>query len=275
MQIQLCDMPIGPPWWIWGRKPQPRACGLWWNHDHVAQKASLQVLSHLRDPSQQQEPDGKLFYPWEIYFQPLSHSVNLANSIRHLLSPQVFGVFCHNSLLVQVGSDFTKTVAYSGVKFQVTWGYVFPRTSVLPCSQQEWNCLTMPFPWGPRWKWDVSLTRTSQQAQLKYLWDCSSSVMNELIDFTLSCFFINPAGPTVGKELCSSSSFPQSPVLFKSRWNGFRAQGGNPKTSASDGSQAGHWAPHWVWMERWELASFSHPQGLCCRWKVGLQSLMS
>lgn len=205
----------------------------------------------------------------------LSHSVKLANSIRHLLSPQVLGVFCHKSLLVQVGSDFTKTVAYSGVQFQVTRGYVFPRTSVLPCSQQEWNCLTMPSPWGPRWKWDVSLTRTSQQAQLKYLWDCSSSVMNELIDFTLSCFFIDPAGPTVGKELCSSSSFPQSPVLFKSRWNGFRAQGGNPKTSASDGSRTGHWAPHWVWMEGWELASFSHPQGLRYRWKVGLQSLMS
>lgn len=111
----------------------------------------------------------------------------------------------------------------------------------------------MPSPRGPLWKWDVSPMRTSQQAQLKYLCDCSSSVMNELIDFTLSCFFIDPAGPTVGKELCSSSSFPQGPVLFKARWKGFRAQNGNPKTSILDGSQMGHQAARWVWREGWEL----------------------
>lgn len=34
------------------------------------EKASLQVPSHLRDPSQQQEPGGKLFCPWDMYFQP-------------------------------------------------------------------------------------------------------------------------------------------------------------------------------------------------------------
>lgn len=206
------------------------------------------------------EPSQRSFPPreaWQQTFLPmgkvlpasLSYSENLENSICHPLSPQIFGFFCHKSLLVEVVSDFTQTIAYFGVKFQVTRGSIFPGMSVLPCSQQEWNWLTMPSPWGPHRKWDVSLMRTSQQAQLKYLCDCSSSVMNELIDFTLSCFFIDPAGPTVGKELCSSSSFPQSPVLFKGRWNGFRAQGGNPKTSALGGSQMGHQTPHRVWMK--------------------------
>lgn len=190
------------------------------------------------EPSQRSFPAGGA---WQQTFLPmgnvlptsLPHSANLDNSIHHPLSPSVFGGFCHKWL--KVGSDFTQSVTYSGAKFQVTRGDSLPGTSVLPCSQQEWNCLTMPSPWGPHWKWDVSLMRTSQQAQLKYLCDCSRSVMNELIDFTLSFFFIDPAGPPVGKELCSSSSFSQSPVPFKDRWNGFRAQGGNPKTSALDG----------------------------------------
>lgn len=206
---------------------------------------------------------------------PLSHNVNLESSVLHTLSSQVLGGFCHKSPLVEVGSDFSQTVAYFGLKFRVTGGCIFPRTSVLLCSQQEWNCLTMPFPWGPCWKWDVSLMRTSQQAQMKYLCDCSSFVMNELIDFTLSFFLIDLDGPTVGKELCSSSSFPRSPVLFKGRWNGFRTQGRNPKTSVLDGSQMGHQAAHWVWAEGWELAPFSHPQSLHCRWQVDLRSLMS
>jgi len=42
--------------------------------------------------------------------------------------------------------------------------------------------------------------RTSQQAQLKYLCDCSSSVMNELIDFTLSFFFTDPTAPQGGRS---------------------------------------------------------------------------
>lgn len=252
-QIQLQDVPIKPPGGIWGRRLQPRACDFWWNHDQGAWKVSLWVLSHLRNPAQQQKPDSKLLWKGKVLPASLSRSLNLENSIHHLLSPQDFVIFCYKSPWVEVGSDFTQALACSGVKFEVTRGYVFLRTSVLPSSQQEWNCLTMPSPWGPLWKWDVSLMRTSQQAQLKYLCDCSSSVMNELIDFTLSCFFIDPAGPTVGKELCSSSSFPQSPVLFKGRRKGFRAQNGNPKTSILDGSQMGHQAAHWVWIEGWEL----------------------
>lgn len=220
----------------------------------------LQGFSVSTDPFQRSFPATRA---WQQTFLPmrnvlpasLSHSVSPENSIRHPIAPHVFGFCCHESLVVEVGSDFTQTVAYSGVKFQVTKGCVFPGTSALPCSQQEWNCLTLPSPWGPHWKWDVSLMRTSQQVQLKYLCDCNSSVMNELIDFTLSCFFIDPAGPTVGKELCSSSSFPQNLVLLKGRWNGFRAEGGNPKTTAPDGSWMAQQAPCWVWMEGWGICT--------------------
>lgn len=75
--------------------------------------------------------------------------------------------------------------------------------------------------------------RTSQQAQLQYLCSRSSSVMNELIDFTLSFFSIDPAGPAAQEELCSRSCFPLSPALFRADETApGLSEGGNPHTSA-------------------------------------------
>lgn len=74
----------------------------------------------------------------------LSHSVNPGNSIHHPFFTQILGFSCHKSLLVDMGPHFTQTVACSGVTFQVIRGCISSRMSILPFSQQEWNCLMMP-----------------------------------------------------------------------------------------------------------------------------------
>lgn len=85
--------------------------------------------------------------------------------------------------------------------------------------------------------------------------------MNELIDFTLSFFSIDPAGPAAREELCSRSCFPLSPALFQADETApGLSKSGNPHTLALGGGQMGH---RCAGMEGGGLTPSSCPQGLC------------